>query len=137
VASVQFHTIDRVHTFSEYTLSRERLFAGQTGGLRAVGPEDRSFITFSAKGEDLFEQGRRASPGDPTLNGCDNCHNSRYRPALESILSVQAILKPESLVDTRHPRWAQWYPASLAAASAKASRVEWGVLLGIWQSVPR
>ena len=56
VESIQFHSIDRVHTFAEHKMRRARLFAGQAGGLRAVGPADRSFITFSSKGDDLFEQ---------------------------------------------------------------------------------
>jgi len=137
VESIQFHVIGRVHTFSEHKMQRVRLFAGQAGGLRAVGPVDRSFITFSSKGEDPFEHERHSPSGEVTLSGCDNCHNSRFRPGVESVLSLRAILKPESLVDTRHPRWAKWYPQSSAAVTAKGSRAEWGLLRGIWQSVPR
>ena len=134
--SVQFHTIDRVHTFAEYKMRRAQLFAGQAGGLHAVGPADRSFITFSSKDEDVFEQGR--PPGsEVTLSGCDNCHGTRFRPGVGSVLSIRALLKPESLIDASHPRWAKWYPQSSAAARAKSDRVEWGLLRGIWQSVPR
>jgi hypothetical protein len=137
VESIQFHVIGAVHTFSEYKMRRARLFTGQAGGLRAVEPTDRSFITFSAKGDDFFEQGGRGPGGEVTLSGCDNCHGSRFRPAVESVLSIRALLKPESLVDTHHPRWAKWYPQSSAAVAAKGARVEWGLLRGIWQSMPR
>lgn len=136
VESVQLHTIDRVHTFAEFKMRRATLFAGQTGGLYAVGPTDRSFITFSAKGDDPFEE-RGLAAAEVILTGCDNCHGSRFRPAVESVLSVRALLKPASLVDARHPRWVKWYPQSSAAAAAKSARVEWGQLRGIWQSVPR
>ena len=136
VESVQFHTIDRVHTFAEYKMRRAELFAGQAGGLHAVGPADRSFITFSSKGEDVFEQGRPPG-GEVTLSGCDNCHGTRFRPGVGSVLSIRALLKPESLIDASHPRWAKWYPQSSAAVAAKGNRVEWGLLRGIWQSVPR
>jgi hypothetical protein len=136
VESVQFHTIDRVHTFAEYKMRRAKLFAGQTGGLYAVGPTDRSFITFSAKGDDFFEE-RGLAATEVTLTGCDNCHGSRLRPAVESVLSIRALLKPESLLDARHPRWVKWYPQSAAAVAAKSARVEWGLLRSIWQSAPR
>ena len=136
VESVQFHTIDRVHTFAEYKMRRATLFAGQTRGLYAVAPTDRSFITFSAKGDDSFEE-RGLAATEVTLTGCDNCHGSRFRPAVESVLSIRALLKPESLFDARHPRWVKWYPQSSAAVAAKAARVEWGLLRGIWQSAPR
>ncbi len=137
VESIQLRTVDPVHTaFAERKMQRAGLFAGQGGGLRVVEPTDRSFITFSSKGDDLFEQGRAVS-GEVTLNGCENCHNSRYRPAVGSVLSIRALLKPESLVDMRNPRWVKWYPTSMAAVEAKAARVDWGLLRGIWQSVPR
>jgi hypothetical protein len=136
VESIQFHVIGMVHAFSEYKMRRTRLFASQAGGLRAVEPGDRGFITFSSKGDDVFEQGRPAS-GEVTLSGCDNCHGSRFRSAVESVLSIRGVLKPEPLVDTRHPRWAQWYPQSAAAVTAKNARMDFGVLRGIWQSVPR
>ena len=136
VESVQFHTIDRVHTFAEYKMQRAKLFAGQAGGLQAVGPADRSFITFSSKGEDVFEQGRPVG-GEVTLNGCDDCHGPRFRPGVGSVLSIRALLKPQSLIDASHPRWVKWYPESSAAAAAKSGRVEWGLLRGIWQSAPQ
>jgi hypothetical protein len=137
VESVQFRSIDRVHGFSEYKMQRAKLFADQAGGLRAVGDADRSFITFSSRGDDVFEEGRVSSGGEVRLSGCDNCHNSRYRPALESILSLPALLRPEVLVDARHPRYAKWRLQSSAAVEAKGARMEWGLLRGIWQSVPR
>jgi hypothetical protein len=117
-------------------MRRAKLFAGQSGGLHAVGSADRSFITFSSKGEDVFEQGR--PPGsEVTLSGCDNCHGTRFRPSAESVLSIRALLKPEFLFDASHPRWVKWFPQSSAAVTAKGARVEWGLLRGIWQSVPR
>jgi hypothetical protein len=139
VESTQVRTVGPgLATFAETKMQRAALFAGQGSGLRVVEPTDRSFITFSAKGDDPFEQERPIRMGgEVTLSGCDNCHNSRTRPSVESVLSIRALLKPESLVDVSHPRWAKWYPPSSAAVSAKTARVDWGLLRGIWQSVPR
>jgi len=137
VESIQFHVIGPVHAFAEHKMRRARLFAHQAGGLRAVESTDRSFITFSAKGDDFFEQGGRVPGGEVTLSGCDNCHQSRFVSGVASVLSIRGLLRPETLVDVRHPRWAQWYPQSSAAVTAKIARMDFGVLRGIWQSVPR
>jgi hypothetical protein len=140
VESIQFHVIGPVHAFSEHNMRRARLFAGQAGGLRAVEPTDRSFLTFSAKGDDVFEQGGRGPSGEVTevtLSFCDMCHQSRFVSGVASVLSVRSLLKPETLVDSRHPRWAQWFPQAAAAVAAKNARMDFGVLRGIWQSVPQ
>jgi hypothetical protein len=47
------------------------------------------------------------------------------------------MLKPSSLVDSRHERWARWSTQPVVAAEAKSRSYEWGVLKGLWQSPPR
>jgi hypothetical protein len=125
--------------FSELRMSRVGLFTGKSGGLGAVGADDRDFITFSAKGMDPLEgeSWRGAAHLGRVLDGCTNCHHVGVEPAIETVLSLRRILRPGSLVDFRHERWAHWFDQPIVAAQAKSRSYEWGVLEGLWQSQPR
>jgi hypothetical protein len=125
--------------FSELRLSRGDLFGGKSGGLRAVGADDKDFITFSAKGMDSFEQESLHGPLqlNRVLEGCVNCHQVGFEPAIETVRSLRLMLKPGSLVDSRHERWARWFTQPIEAARMKSRSYEWGVLQGLWQSQPR
>ena len=125
-------------TFSELRMSRVNLFAGKTGGLKMLGPEDGDFVTFSSKGIDVLES--RASTGPlllrSALAGCTNCHHVEFEPATQTIRSLPQILKPMTLVDSRHERFARWLPQT-AAAESKRRSYDWGVLQGLWRTQPR
>lgn len=125
--------------FSELRLSRGDLFGGKSGGLRAVGVDDKDFTTFSAKGMDSFEQESLRGPLhlNRVLEGCVNCHDVRFDPATETVRSLRQMLKPSSLVDSRNERWAGWLSQPMVAAQKKSRSYEWGVLQGLWQSQPR
>jgi hypothetical protein len=71
------------------------------------------------------------------LDGCINCHHVGVEPATATILSLRQMLKPGSLVDSRHDRWARWFTPGVVAAEANGRSYEWGVLQGLWQSEPR
>jgi hypothetical protein len=64
----------------EFKLSRTKLFASESGGLRAVTHDDKEFPLFQSHGIDLFEE-RMVEPMErnlrPVLNSCANCH---FRP---------------------------------------------------------
>jgi hypothetical protein len=116
----------RSQDFSEFALSRERLFSGQSGGLRAIAHGEREFAFFRSHGNDVFEM-----DDDPTsfegivLRGCSSCHEaagmhsflsySRERfgphdvpppkliastPALETATQIQWIKRHGSLTFT-------------------------------------
>jgi hypothetical protein len=125
--------------FSELKMSRERLFTGKSGGLRAVTADERDFITFSAKGMDPLERESWRGPTNlaRVLAGCTNCHHVGLEPAIETIRSLPSILKPSALIDSRHERWARWFNQPIVAAEAKSRSYSWGVLVGLWQSEPR
>jgi hypothetical protein len=125
--------------FSELKMSREALFAGKSGGLRAVRADERDFITFSAKGMDPLErESWRGAAGLPrVLDGCTNCHHIGFEPEIVTVRSLGRMLRPGSLVDSRHERWARWFTQSSVAADAKSRSYEWGVLQALWQSQPR
>jgi hypothetical protein len=125
--------------FSELKMSRAALFAGKSGGLRAVSPNERDFITFSAKGMDPLEREswRGAANLPRVLDGCANCHHVGFEPEIVTVRSLDRILRSGSLVDSRHERWARWSTQPIVAAKAKSRSYEWGVLQGLWQSQPR
>jgi len=130
------------HQFSELRMSRADLFAGRAGGLRMIGPDEEEFITFSSKGMDVFERHEsKYGPGPvrpgPVLTGCVNCHHVDFEPGIQTVLSLRQILKPITLVDSHHDRWARYFPQTFAAADAKRRTYEWGVLAGLWQTQPR
>ncbi len=135
VQSIQLRGFPGRQSFSEFRLSRAALFAGQSGGLQPVGAGERDFITFSAKGMDVFEGDSRARPMvlPKVLDGCINCHHVGTEPAVETIQSLRSIVRPAALVDSRHERWARWFNQGVVAAGAKGRTYEWGVLQGLWE----
>ena len=123
--------------FSELKMSRAALFDGKSDGLRAVTVDESDFITFSAKGMDPFEQA--SAPGrfmlPRVLDGCINCHHVGFDPTITTVLSLRQMLRPGSLVNSRHER-ARWFTQGIVAAEAKSRSYAWGVLQGLWQSQP-
>jgi hypothetical protein len=124
--------------FSELTMSRVGLFAEKSRSLRAVGADERDFITFSAMGMDLFESETWRGPAslNRVLDGCINCHHVGFEPATATVQSLRRLLMPGSLVDPRHERW-RLNNQQAVAAEAKRRSYEWGVLEGLWLSQPR
>jgi hypothetical protein len=125
--------------FSELQLRREALFAGTSGGLRAVGVDERDFITFSAHAEDPLEREPwRGTANFPrVIDGCVNCHHVGVESAIETVRSLHRMLKPGSFIDSRHERWARWFTQQSIAAETKSRSYDWGVLKGLWLSQPR
>jgi hypothetical protein len=138
VESIQLRTFNTgsfngVQTPAEFTMSRTALFAGQSGGLKALRPDDEDLITFSSKGMDNFERAPgRAPRGRRVLDSCDNCHSDLIS-RLESVRSLPHILRPNALVDSRHERWVRWNAQADVAARLKAARYDWGVLQALWR----
>jgi hypothetical protein len=139
IESIQLRTFRRPHVFSELRMSRAGLFAGRSGGLRAVAADEKDFITFSAQGMDPFD---KPSPPGPlplahVLEGCNNCHHVAHERSIETVLSLRRMLKPWPLVDSHHERWARWFTQPIVAAEAKSRSYEWGLIEGLWQTQPR
>jgi hypothetical protein len=139
VESIQLRTFQRPHVFSEVRMSRANLFTGTSGGLRAVVPDEKDFITFSAKGMDPFEDHpeRRPLVLGRVLESCNSCHHVAHERAIETVQSLRRMLKPWPLVDSRHERWARWFTQAIVAADAKSRSREWGLIEGLWQTQPR
>ena len=136
--SIQLRVFRGKQAFFEFRMNRGALFAANAGGLRAVGPDDVEFLTFSAKGDDPFEHERLPGPLRPgsVLGICSACH-SEFEPGIRSVKSVRALLRPNATVDSRHERWAGWFTQPTLAGELKTRRYDWGLLQGLWQASPR
>jgi hypothetical protein len=67
----------RSQNFSEFTLSREGLFSGQSGGLRAIAHGDREFSFFRSHGIDAFEMEEDPERFEGAeLQSCSSCHDA-------------------------------------------------------------
>ena len=139
VQSIQLREIGREQRFSEVKMSRLLLFGGRTGGLRAVAPDEREFLTFSSQGLDVFE--RTAVSGArrdaPALDGCRTCHQVMTQPAILTVRSLRHLLRPNTFIDPHHERWSRWFTQPAMAADVKTRSFAWGVLRGLWQALPR
>jgi hypothetical protein len=117
--------------FDEFTLSRQALFAGRSGGLVPLSASDRFFLTFSAQGVDEFEIGgevRRQVGLEPAraTRLCKDCHGA------PGVYSFNSYL-PFRLVGPSITRAARLSEISLAdaertAVAWKEQRADWRVL---------
>jgi hypothetical protein len=64
--------------FFEFRLSREELFCGQAGGLRAVASGEKEFPFFMSHGIDMFERENETPESweDVVLLSCSACHET-------------------------------------------------------------
>jgi hypothetical protein len=85
--------------FSEFTLSRERLFSGQSGGLRAIAHGGREFAFFRSHGIDAFEMEEDPERFEGTvLQSCSSCHE-----LLECIPFSVILASDLARLMSRHP----------------------------------
>lgn len=114
----------------EFKLSRPKLFANQSGGLRTLAKSDTEFPLFMSHGIDLFEETSSAFPLERmlrvSLQACASCH---FRPGVHSMLSRRS--NSEILMS-----WDLNYEAA-GATGWKGRQYNWGLLQGLWKSRPR
>lgn len=109
----------------EFRMSRERLLAGRSGGLRALGRDERVFPVFGDHGWDLFDT--RVGPLEKHLKStstqsCMGCHSE---PGIGSVLSRRLSSRLR----------VAWSPEDGASSSWlwKQRHYTWGLLQGLWQ----
>jgi hypothetical protein len=112
----------------EFKLSRTKLFAGESGGLRALGKEDTEFPIFQSHGDDLFDANLIGIQFERLLRVplqfCAACHS---RSGVHSMLSRAGRV----LV----PSWDPTYETN-GTRAWKARQYNWGLLRGLWQTQP-
>ena len=110
----------------EFKLSRAKLFAGDSGGLRAVARNEKEFPVFQSHGIDLFESSLESGDIErelrPTLSSCASCH---FRPGIHSMLS-------RSVRRNVIPSWDSEFDTS-TTKYWKQRQYNWGLLQGLWQ----
>jgi hypothetical protein len=108
----------------EFKFSRIKLFAGESGGLRAVQAGEQEFALFSSHDFD-FEQRE-------SLAACANCH---FRPGVHSMLSRGRLESGGRVRVEVLPSWDVNYEID-AAKFWKGRQYSWGLLQGLWRSHP-
>ena len=99
----------------ELKLSRSKLFAGESGGLRPVLQGETEFAHFLSHGIDWESR--------VSLTACSSCH---FGPGVYSVLSRGGNIVPSS--DPNHEaNETKWW---------KVSRYDWGLLQGLRQAQP-
>lgn len=117
-------------TLSAFVLSREKLFKGTTGGLRAVAPDEQDFLQFMSKGSDPLEEA--ASRHEPlSLHPAMDCMLCHGQGGLASVASFmqnfgsRTVTLPyitEVTLDQQRD----------ATRYCKQQQFTWGLLQGLW-----
>ena len=105
----------------EFKLSRSKLFADESGGLRSVAAGEKEFALFRSHGID-FEQ------REP-LQACASCH---FQPGVHSMLSrgrteLGGVQRIEVMA-----AWDLNYEANVTKGW-KGRQYNWGLLQGLWR----
>lgn len=109
--------------FFEFRFTRRKLFAGESGGLHAVGPDEKELPTFSSHGSDLFERGPERAlwrHAPVILNHCANCHRN---PGIHSVMIAPRLLRPNPFLE-----WFDVQSPFYRAAEWKRTRYDWGLM---------
>lgn len=110
----------------EFKLSRAKLFANDSGGLRSVSRDEKEFPLFQSHGIDLFEELKGPDQLErylsPVLNSCASCH---FRPGIHGMLS-------RSVRHDVTPSWDLQHEAD-TVNGWKRRQYSWGLLQGLWQ----
>jgi len=120
----------------ESVLSRALLFANRSGGMRAVGREEREFPVFQSRGDDPFDAGLLASLSlrremMPVYAECAMCHSAG---GINSVESRRLLLKPNPFHrESPGGLPARWWEND-GTADWKQQRYEWGLLNGYWRA---
>jgi len=114
----------------EIRLSRPLLFAGKSGGLRAVGPNEKDFFIFNAMGFDELADTRWDKMPTVTQE-CVLCHRG---VGIASLNSRHNLVKPGFLQrddgGNYPPRW--WENDN--TVDWKANRPDWWLLKSYWSA---
>jgi len=120
--------------FYEVALSRPKLFAGEAGGLRATGRNEKQFFVFGFAGPDHGRPENYASLDSfaPVVQSCAMCHQGA---GVHSLNTRSRLLKPHQLqrdrsIDANTPGW--WQDSR--TISWKQGRDDWVLLNGYWKT---
>lgn len=120
--------------FFEIKMSRSLLFAGKNGGLRAVGRNDKEFLTFQTQGDDPIAAPRSDFERNriPEMQTCVWCHSGG---GVSSFNSRSSLFRPNRRQqDPDNPQYGPIYWGDSATIAWKQNRYDWGLLNGYWKA---
>lgn len=119
---------ERLQDVFDFRLSRRQLFAGQSGGLRAITQDDRGFSQFLTMPMDPLEM-RPPEPPQRVLPSCQGCHGA---PGIHSMLSPRTMWGDP---DGSATALMASSPADQAASTIawKRKQANWSALRGLWK----
>ena len=119
----------------EFRLSRPQLFAGKSGGLRAVGRDEKDFLIFNAHDDDQLDEGPIQWNRMPAVTQeCVMCHRGVGIASLNSRHNlVRPGASPRDPGDAYPPLWWQ----NDGTVEWKQERYDWGLLSGYWKASAR
>ncbi len=118
--------------FFEIKLSRVKLLAGDSGGLRALARDEKEFLLFGSHGTDPFDQLKENESIErhriTTLQFCVNCH---YRPGIHSMMSHSGLMGTQAELITSDLNY-----ETRITIGWKQTKYDWGLLQGLWRASP-
>jgi hypothetical protein len=118
--------------FFEFKLSRLKLLAGDSGGMRAIARGEKDFLLFGSHGIDPFDRLKEGESMEghriTTLQFCVNCH---YRPGIHSMTSLSNLVGTEAELIT-----SGLGSEAIMTIEWKQANSDWGVLQGLWRALP-
>lgn len=117
--------------FFEFQMSRQQLFAGHSGGLLAVAPNQTQYATFSTHGLDPFEENSPSREGGVVLKRCPACHSDSGIHSVQS--RVQWMQRPSSDHElSSGPKGDPMMWETIVTVSYKEHRQEFKLLQTLW-----
>jgi hypothetical protein len=120
--------------FYEFRLSQAQFFAGQAGGLRAVGRDEKEFLIFQTQGMDEFEFSAKRHTSVQEYGIIDRCAACHSAPGINSLQSRRHLLKPNRAQSDPDPPYDSLWWETGNDLGWKANHYDWGLLKGYWQA---
>ncbi|HEX2714001.1 MAG TPA: hypothetical protein VHM88_17545, partial [Candidatus Acidoferrales bacterium] len=122
----------------EFRLSRRKLFAGESGGLHAVAPDDRELGVFMTQPFDPLERRphsgtRTQSAGEFQSRILDTCHHCHGAPGVQSLAAARTLFGQGACTAVKFYATSAEEQAE-ATLEWKQRQYNWGFLQGLWLS---
>jgi hypothetical protein len=125
--------------FYEFRIRRRELFAGERGGLHAVGPDEREFLLLNPHPHDELEAGSEASQLTPILQSCAGCHGGTLGQlgGIHTVVSYRNSLRADGPILPPRLRPYERGQQEEAVIIWKRKDYSWGLLEGLMNGTQR
>jgi hypothetical protein len=119
--------------FFEIKLSRAKLFAGHSGGLRALARDEKEFLLFLSHGDDPFDQLRENESMEreriTTLKFCVNCH---FMPGIHSMNSHSGLMDAQAALIASDLNYET--RITIGWKQTNQAKYDWRLLQRLWRA---